>query len=191
MAQQQGGKKRRRNKKSKRILRSVKAKSQKNRKSRATRRNRVSRRINGGGRFGDLLRRHNAKVQECHKKCDEGSKPDPMHTYVTSAKATPNGWYMDFSGPFQEYPEIFTLRHDGLPTFRVSDYGDRNFSEYLENIEELPSPLKTYGVRDKIFKLGSDTKNLYWEDQFEKARYPFNPSSPLKIGDYEDIATIV
>jgi len=153
-----------------------------------TRRNRVSRRINGGSRFGDLLRRHNAKVQECHKKCDEESKPDPMHTYVTSAKATPNGWYMNFSGPFQGYPEIFTLRHDGLPTFRVSDYGDRNFSQYLENIEELPSPLKTYRVRDKIFKLGSDTKNLYWEDQFEK-RYPFNLSSPLKIG--EDIATIL
>jgi hypothetical protein len=44
-ASSQGGKKRRRNKKSKRILRSVKAKSQKNRKSRARcRRSHMSRR---------------------------------------------------------------------------------------------------------------------------------------------------
>jgi len=158
-----------------------------------TRRNRVSRRINGGGRFGDLLDRYHAKNQECRKKCDDESKPDPMDTYSTSDKATPNGWYMTFNRGCHGYPDTYTIKHDKLPIFGINSYDDGRdkYPKYLVNIEELPNPIKTYTTAHGKFKLGrsdaSDAKNLYWEDVEFKKRYPFDASSPLIIG--EDILT--
>jgi hypothetical protein len=156
-----------------------------------TRRKRVSKRINGGVKFSDLLKTYNAKAAACYKKCDDESKPDLMQKYVSSAQATPNGWYMEYSAAYQGYPDIYTITHGALRSFGISSssYGDREFSEYLEIIEELPNPLKTYRIHDKIFKLGSDAKKLHWEDQFDRTKHPFNPSSPLKIG--QDIATLI
>jgi hypothetical protein len=112
-----------------------------------------------------------------------------MDKYVTTANATPNGWYMDYSPRFQGYPDTYIIKNKALPSFRISSYDSREFEKYRDNIQELPDPLKTYKVRNKIIKLeGVTNLKLHWADQFERT-FPFNPSSPLKIdmgGNEED-----
>jgi hypothetical protein len=98
---------------------------------------------------------------------------------------------MDYSARFQGNPEIYTITNKELPSFRISSYDNKEFDKYRDNIQELPDPLKTYKVRDKIIKLeGVTNLKLHWADKSERTTFPFNPSSPLKIdmGDKEEDA---
>jgi hypothetical protein len=145
-----------------------------------------------GGNFGKLLKAHKEQHEVCKRTCDR-IIPDPMKNY-TKLNPTPNGWYLDKSrlddwgGGNKGGIEQVILNNS--ITIKIGEESHKKYDSYLDMLEELPDPTKTYTTGNlgskEPWKLIYDTDDelLKWKNQNDHTQVvPFDIDSPLKIGD--------
>ena len=152
-----------------------------------TRRNRRSRRTQrGGGKFGDSIKLHYSRVKECEQKCYTDN-PDPLKKY-TQEHPTPSGWYIDSRSAGGHGHGIDNQIKNKSLDIIISAW-DKNHKPYLDMLEELPDPTKTYTTGGWGFtkkwklKYNAVSNSLEWENQENQTIKLFVIASPLNIGD--------
>lgn len=118
----------------------------------------------------------------------------PLSNNEDVEHATLNGWYITIEPPFQGNPPIYKIKNNSVEKIEISRDIDHpsSFQDYLDVLEKLPDPRKTYittgifGRNKKNWKLiyNADTRLFQWENQIDKnTKQRFIIETPLKIGD--------
>ena len=127
-------------------------------------------------------------MKQCKRKCDiDTDNPDPLTRY-TQKTPTPSGWYITvIDQAIGQWGTIYGIKNISIG-FEITNE-NKLYENYLDMLEELPDPTKTYTTgrwpSKKKWKLkyNTDNSSLEWENQQDHTTKPFVINSPLNIGD--------